>query len=269
LVFGSFVNAFVWRLHEQEKLRGRKGAAAKKRRRELSISQGRSMCPNCGHELAAQDLVPVLSWLSLRGKCRYCHAPISWQYPLVELLTAALFIISYVCWPPMMAGVGVFQLVCWLVFVVAFMALAIYDYRWFILPDRIVYPLILLATLEVVVTALWQQSFAALWQPALGALILCGLFWLLFQISGGKWIGGGDVKLAVALGLLAGTPLHTFLVIFIASLAGTLVSAPLLAQGTRSLKLQIPFGPYLLAATVIVVLYGSQLVQWYENLILR
>ncbi len=268
IIFGSFINALVWRLHEQEALLGKKTKAARKRRRDLSITKGRSMCPHCGHELAAKDLVPVLSWLSLGGKCRYCQAPISWQYPVVELLTGALFALSYAAWPLDMHGVGLFQFACWLVFLVGFVALAVYDLRWFLLPDRVVLPLTILAGLQTVVVALWARSLEQLYLPLLAAAIIFGLFWLLFQASQGAWIGGGDVKLAVTLGLLAATPLKAFMVIFFASLLGTLVSIPLLMQGKRGLKLQIPFGPYLLTATIIVVLYGTAIVDWYQRLIL-
>jgi leader peptidase (prepilin peptidase)/N-methyltransferase len=106
------------------------------------------------------------------------------------------------------------------------------------------------------------------WQAAVGMLIIFGLFWGLYQVSGGKWIGGGDVKLALLLGLLAGTPAKAFLVIFLASLIGTIVSLPVLLRGRAGFKLHIPFGPYLLAATVIVVLYGSTIIDWYRNLLL-
>ncbi len=268
VIFGSFVNALVWRLHEQEGLVGKKSEAAQKLRSELSISKGRSMCPHCHHTLAAKDLVPLLSWISLWGKCRYCHKPISWQYPLVEALTGVLFIVSYISWPLAFQGVGLFQFVLWLAFLVAFVALAVYDLHWFLLPDKMVLPVTVLAVIQTVTVAIWLHSFAALWEPAVGAAIIFGLFWLLYQISGGKWIGGGDVKLALALGLLAGTPLRAFLVIFFASLLGTIVSIPLLTRGKQGLKLHIPFGPYLLVATMIVQLYGTHIVNWYQNLLL-
>jgi len=268
LIFGSFVNALVWRLHEQDELSGKKGKKNTERLKSLSITQGRSMCPHCSHELAAKDLVPVASWLWLRGKCRYCSAPISWQYPVVELLTGVLFVLSYWSWPLGFHQTGLFQFVLWLVFLVGFMALAVYDLRWFLLPDRIVVPLSVLAAAQVIVTAVWLKSFTALWQPLAGASIIFGLFWLLFQVSKGAWIGGGDVKLAVALGLLAGTPLRAFLVIFFASLAGTVVSLPLLARGKQGMQLHIPFGPYLLFATGVVVLYGTPIVNWYQSLFL-
>jgi len=268
LIFGSFVNALVWRLYEQEKLADKKGEKTAERRRELSITKGRSMCPNCGHELAAKDLVPVVSWVMLGGKCRYCRKPISWQYPVVELLTGMLFVVSYLAWPLGFYHVGLFQFALWLVFLVGFVALAVYDLRWFLLPDRIVLPLTILGLVQVAVTALWLRSFTLFWQPIVAAGIIFGLFWLLFQVSKGAWIGGGDVKLAVLLGLLVGTPLRAFLVIFFASLLGTLVSVPLIARGKQGLQLRIPFGPYLLLATILVVLYGTPIVGWYQNLFL-
>lgn len=263
LTFGSFVNALVWRLHEQEELAEKPKKAAKQRRRNLSILNGRSMCPNCGHELAAKDLIPVLSWLWLRGKCRYCGRMISWQYPLVELMTALLFVLSYLHWPLGFTGSGLLQFVCWLFFVVMFVALAVYDLRWFLLPNRIVYPLIVVAFVEVIAAAVLDHNLAGLWQPLAGAAIISGLFFGLYQVSGGSWIGGGDVKLAVVLGLLAATPGRAFLLIFIASLIGTVVSLPLALQNRRKLKMQVPFGPFLLLATGIVVLFGPAITNWY------
>src|SRR5690242_7308270 len=106
LCLGSFVNALVWRLHEQEELKIAKPKGWRKRLRELSIMRGRSMCPHCRYQLAVVDLVPVVSWLSLRGKCRYCSKPIGWQYPVVEAGVAVLFALSYVWWPLALHGYG-------------------------------------------------------------------------------------------------------------------------------------------------------------------
>src|SRR5690606_6942893 len=91
LCLGSFVNALVFRVHAQSKLKSGSKKKIGKRDVDLSVSRGRSVCIHCGHELAAKDLIPLLSWLLLRGKCRYCHRPISWQYPLVELTASLLF----------------------------------------------------------------------------------------------------------------------------------------------------------------------------------
>jgi len=267
-IFGSFVSALVWRLHEQAALAGRKGKAAVKRRKELSMVKGRSMCPHCGHVLSAKDLVPVFSWMWLRGKCRYCGAKIP-DSPITELLMAVLFILSYIAWPYTMSGVGLFEFIVWLAFLVGFVALAVYDLRWFLLPNRVVFPLVALAVVQVVILAVWRHSLNNVWMPFMGAVVLSGLFWCLYQFSDGRWIGGGDVKLAIVLGLLAGTPFKALTVIFLASVAGTLASIPQLTRGKEGLTQRIPFGPSLLLATLIVVLWGTPVATWYQSLVLR
>jgi len=100
-----------------------------------------------------------------------------------------------------------------------------------------------------------------------GAVLLFGLFYVLFQISDGAWIGGGDVKLAAALGLLAGSPVQALLLLFLSSLIGTLFSIPQLMKGKTGLRAKVPYGPFLLAATVIVVLWGHSIIDWYTGLL--
>jgi len=268
LIYGSFVNALIWRMHEQEKLTGKKSKSARSRRAALSIVKGRSMCPECEHELGPLDLIPVLSWLWLRGKCRYCKVRIP-DSPIVELVTGLLFAISYATWPYDFHGVGLFRFVVWLAFLVGFMALAVYDIRWFLLPDKIVFPLTGLAIVQVLVITVWSRELSTLWEPAAGAAVIFGLFWILYQVSKGNWIGGGDVKLAIVLGLLAGTPLRALTVIFFASLVGMVASIPQLLKGKEGFSQRIPFGPALLLATVIVVLYCGHIANWYQSLVLR
>ncbi len=262
LVFGSFVNALVWRLHEQ--------ASSKKKRadKRLSIVEGRSMCPHCKHELAAQDLVPVFSWLWLRGRCRYCHKPISAQYPIVETITALVFSLSYVTWPYELDAVGIIGFAFFLVFAVFFMALALYDLRWFLLPDKLVRPLTGLAVLQVLVIAFVNSDPVYVLHAAFGGVLIFGLFWALFQLSKGRWIGGGDVKLALALGLIVGGPIEALLVVFLASLLGSLMSIPLMLQGKQGFAQHIPFGPYLLTAALLVVLFGQRVIDWYQGILI-
>ncbi len=265
LVLGSFVNALVWRLHEQAEPRKKTARVTKN---DLSILKGRSMCPDCHHTLAARDLVPVFSWLLLRGRCRFCRKPISAQYPLIELLTALLLIGGYIAWPFGFGAQGIVQFVFFGIFTVFFVALAVYDVRWFLLPNRLVFPLIGIAAGRVLVLSIWQGDAMAAWSPIAGAAIVYGLFWGLYQVSKGEWIGGGDVKLVIALGLIAGSPVRALLVIFFASLLGTIVSIPLLFRGKSGLAQHIPFGPYLLAACLIVVLYADRLIVWYQHSVL-
>jgi leader peptidase (prepilin peptidase) / N-methyltransferase len=260
LAWGSFVNAFVWRLHELETKK-----LSKKQKRELSILRGRSMCVHCKHELAWYDLLPVLSWLLLRGKCRYCGKKIE-DTPIVELATAALFVISYLSWPYGLEVAGWVLFALWLVFVTGFVALAVYDIRWMELPNKIVYPLNVLVALQVVVRAIVVDDFSGTVVGALlGLTVIGGLFYLLFQLSGGKWIGGGDVKLSFTLGPLVGGGVASLMVIFFASLIGTLVALPFMARRSLKVSSRIPFGPFLILATMIVYLYGERIIDWYSQ----
>ncbi len=267
LSLGSFVNALVWRLHEQAELSRRKKRTKQQAEylHDLSISRGRSMCPHCHHELAAKDLVPVLSWLSLRGKCRYCQKPISWQYPLVELLMAVIFVFTYLYWPLTLSGQNWVQFAAFLVLLVGFMALSVYDILWFLLPDRLIAPLTFIAVVTVLfVSFTSHDGLATFANAAGGATVIAILFYALFWFSKGQWIGGGDVKLAPMLGLLAGNPIKALLVVFFASLIGLLVAVPLMIRGKANRSSHIPFGPCLMAATLLVVLFGGDIVHAYE-----
>lgn len=264
LCFGSFVNAMVWRMHQQAKSHIKIAAKDQK----LSIVHGRSMCPDCNHILAWYDLLPIFSWLSLKGKCRYCRKTISWQYPAVEILTAALFVFSYIYWPlPLLNAYSWLIFGLWLVFVAAFMALAVYDLRWMILPNSIVFPLQGLAALYLVIKLIPDSGNrgALLLASIFSVLCSAGLFYVLFQISDGKWIGGGDVKLAVILGILLAEPQRALLMLFIASLLGSLVGIPLLLQSKAKRNTRLPFGPFLIAATIIVYIFGAGLIEWYRS----
>jgi leader peptidase (prepilin peptidase)/N-methyltransferase len=283
LIFGSFANALVWRIHGQEELRERLEALQAKKAskgrdkkiaelqselRTLSMSKGRSMCSKCRHPLAAKDLVPLFSWLALNGKCRYCHEKIE-DTPWLEALLPLGFVASYFFWPLALQGYGLLSFVLWLAFLVAFAALTVYDLRWYILPDRIVWPLAGLALVQVLLHVfLYDAGVDGLLTAVWGVLTASGIFYLLYQVSKGEWIGGGDVKLGIVLGLLVGGPLKGLLLIFIASLLGTCASLPLLFQRKLKRTSAIPFGPFLMAAAVILVLFGDQLIDYFNNLLL-
>lgn len=265
LCLGSFVNALVWRLHEQTEQQDKK-SPDKKYLKQLSVVRGASMCPHCHHRLAARDLVPVLSWLALQGKCRYCGKPISAQYPLVELATAVLFAASYIWWPLAFTHGQTAVFVLWLALLTGLIALAVYDLRWFLLPDRLVYPL---AAVAIVQAAIGIGNAAepahALLYELLAVLIGGGIFYLLFQVSKGKWIGGGDVKLGALLGIIVGSPARAVLFIFLGSVLGTLCSLPLIASGRLKRSSLIPFGPFLIAGAIVTVLFGGDILHWYRQ----
>jgi leader peptidase (prepilin peptidase) / N-methyltransferase len=177
LLVGSAINAVVWRLYV-----GR------------SWVKGRSECPECHHQLAARDLVPVLSWLALRGRCRYCRSRIHWQYPVVEAVTALLFALSMARLAPVsLADWG--QLGLWLAILTMLIILAVYDTRWMLLPDKIMVPAIVLGLVYVVFEMWHTGSWTSARGPLLAALMVGCAFYALVAVSKGRAMGGGDIKL--------------------------------------------------------------------------
>lgn len=261
LCFGSFINALVWRIHKQSE------AKTTKAKSKYAISTGRSMCVHCGHMLSYKDLIPLLSWISLKGKCRYCHKHISWQYPLVELVTAVLFVASYQFWPYALDFWGYAGFYSWLVILVGLIALAVYDIRWMLLPNKIIFPLYGVVSIFVVSRALAEQSLQPILTAFLGVLVGGGFFYLVFLVSNGKWIGGGDVKLGFLLGALVGGPANAGLVLFIGSLLGSIIALPLLVGKKATRGSKIPFGPFLIIAAIIVLLFGQKMIDWYLGII--
>ena len=143
-------------------------------------------------------------------------------------------------------------------------ALSVYDLRWFIIPNRIIYPLIAFMVAFTAVEAIFFDGGTALVRGAVLGLLACGgLFYVLFQSSGGRWIGGGDVKLGFLLGILAGGAFESLLLVMLASIIGLAFSLPLIATKKLGPKSQIPFGPVLVLAGIIVVLAGEPLLEWY------
>jgi leader peptidase (prepilin peptidase)/N-methyltransferase len=291
MIFGSFANAMVWRLHTQEAVRDKiAGLKEKKqttaRNKEikqlqatlgpLSMSKGRSMCSNCRHPLAPQDLVPLISWLWLRGKCRYCHEPIQ-DTPWLEALLPVAFVLSYIFWPyefgagngAAVDAYGSLAFGFWLIFLVGFAVLTIYDLRWQLLPDRVVRPLVAVAIVQVLLhAAMFSGGVTVLTDAFWGVVMASGIFYILYVASKGEWIGGGDVKLGIVLGLLVGGPLNGLLVLFVASSLGMLASVPQLMRHKLNRKSAIPFGPFLMAAACLVVLFGSRFTDWFNNFLL-
>jgi leader peptidase (prepilin peptidase)/N-methyltransferase len=264
LCVGSFVNAVVWRLHQQSK--AKKGKPDKK----LSIINGRSMCVRCKHVLAWYDLIPLASWLSLRGKCRYCKKAISSQYPIVELISSLVFAGSYIFWPETLHLNGQWLLLAaWLTASVGLLALAIYDLRWMILPNKIIYPTLAAAvagrTAYLVLYDARPLHSLVLWVASVA--IASGVFFALFMVSSGKWIGYGDVRLGLITGTLLADPQKALAMIFIASLIGSLIAVPSLASGKRTMASKLPYGPFLIVATGLMEVWGESLLNWYKGLL--
>lgn len=257
LCLGSFVNALVWRLHQNSKT---------KSKNKLSIINGRSICVNCKHKLSALDLAPVFSWIFLRGKCRYCKKPISIQYPLIEIITAILFVLSYYFWSYGFKGLSILQFVFWLIILTNLIALALYDLKWYILPTKLIYWTFLFELFYLVTRLVIGKDFQLLLGSIIGFVILGGLFYFLFQISQGNWIGGGDIRLGGLLGFLVGGPLAAILLLFGSSLLGTIYALPFLASGKYKGSTKVPFGPFLIISAFIVFFFGAKIISWYKGL---
>ena len=272
LIMGSFAGATVWRLRGkqlvEDKNEGeRVDAKELKRLKPLTKSRLRddhSRCLSCGHQLRWYDLLPLVSWLSTNGKCRYCKQTIGYFEPLIELGTASLFIWFYSYW---LASGGMFmslELVLWLVMLTMFVILFVYDLKWFLLPDSVMIPLLALSggySLFSIATAASPLQVAF---STIGAVIaLSGIYFLLWVVSKGNWIGFGDVKLGAALGLLLMDWKLGLLALFLANLIGTFIVLPGLLTKKLSRGSHVPFGPLLIAGFFIALFYGDQLIDFY------
>lgn len=242
ICFGSFVNAFVWRLKKNK-----------------NWVTGRSICTHCKHVLAPKDLVPVLSWLSLKGKCRYCKKKID-DTPLTEVVVAAAFATSYAFWPYGFDGEGWFRLIVWLLAVILLSAMFLYDLKWMILPDKLTYALFGLAFIQTVALFIVRGANLETLRLALISTLVGGvLFHLIYVFSKGKYIGGGDVKLGYAYGLLLLDPILPWLVLTVASIIGSIIAAYLLISKKAKMGTKLPFGPMLILGVFLVMLWGPKL----------
>lgn len=257
LALGSFSNALAWRVYVQSVTKNR--AKLKK----LSVTKGRSMCVHCKHELSVGDLVPVFSWLFLKGKCRYCKKQISFEYPLIEILYTLALVLSYIYWPlELLQWQNIALQILWAIILIISFALASIDIKHQLLPNKLVYVYGVLASCIVVLQTIFTGDSPLFLQSLLGSAILGGIFWLLYQASSGKWIGGGDVRFITCMGLLLGLT-KGFLALVLSSYLATIVIVGVYFAGKYRPKMRIPFGPFLLLATYLVFLFGQDITDLY------
>lgn len=240
-VIGSFLNAVIWRLHADE-----------------SIVHGRSHCTSCGHLLGFSDLIPLVSYMLLRGRCRYCSARIHPHYILVEAATAALFTL-FALHDGVAAGSLARLLVDWYS-AAALVVIFVYDALFSLIPRRITLP----AT--VIVLAANLLLGAQPWRLFVGVAVGAGFFALQYLVSRGTWIGWGDVHLGALIGALCGWP-QTGLVLFMAYVGGAVIASAMLLSGRAKWKSELPFGTFLTAATAVSLLWGQEILNWYLHLL--
>ncbi|MHB1653769.1 MAG: prepilin peptidase [Desulfitobacteriaceae bacterium] len=237
LLIGSFLNVVIYRVPRGESI----------------VSPG-SHCPACGHFLRPWELVPIVSFLFLRGSCQKCRAPISWRYPAVELLTGVLFFYT-----TLRGGDPSLRLLFDLAFVSFLITLSLIDIDTFRLPDVLVLPLWALGIVRILVPPGPSDWYSSI----MGSVIAGGVFWLIVKLYP-KGMGFGDVKFVAALGAYLGFPL-IFLAVFLAGFSGSLFGGMMILLGRKGFKQQIPFGPYLAFGSLITFYWGRQFLEAYLN----
>jgi leader peptidase (prepilin peptidase)/N-methyltransferase len=243
LLIGSFINVVVLRTNSGK-----------------SFVTGRSECPKCHKQLAWYELMPLLSYTLQRGTCGGCGKRISVQYPLVEFITGLLFAGLYVFWGTN-STIAVFGLVTWLLVTGLLIAGAVYDWRWMLLPDAFMLPAIGIAALYVLLLGTYFGQNVLL-ARGLGAIVFAGFFAALWGFSKGKWLGDGDIRLAVVMGLMLSTPQLITAVFFSFNIAAV-ASVVLLATKRKTRKDVIPLGPFLIIGTFIGLFAGKVLIDAY------
>lgn len=232
LIIGSFLNVCIYRVPRKE-----------------SLAWPASHCPECGHELRTRDLVPVLSFLFLRGRCRYCRSPIRWRYPVVELLTAILWVLAWLRFGASM------RFLATLVFLSLGIAIAFIDLDLKIIPDVISLPGMAFGLLFALL-----PGGPPLLDSAIGMVAGAGLLFLVAAVSRGG-MGGGDAKLLGMIGAFFGWK-GALAALFLGSLGGALVGLVLMAARVIKRREPIPFGPFLVLGGAVFAFFGEAIFGW-------
>ncbi len=243
---GSFLNVLIDRLPYGE-----------------DIIKGRSYCDHCHHKLAWYDLVPLLSFIFLRRKCRYCKKLISWQYPAIELISGAFYLCVFIYWSNYFSFLNPIYLFYWLCVISALIAVFMIDLKYHIIPDQLV--IFLVVTVSLFEFLLDRSNLI---NHFLTGIIFFLFFLLLFIITKGRGMGMGDVKFAFFMGFFLGFP-KIIISFYLSFLTGALISLILIIIRKKTMKSTIPFGPFLVVATLVSLFYGEilwRILRLYLNL---
>lgn len=233
LIIGSFLNVCIYRIP-----------------RNQSVIHPGSGCPQCGHRLAWFELIPVFSYVFIKGRCRHCGASVSWRYPFVELLAGCLFYLIYLQFGPGFNFLNLAVLVSLLV-VISFI-----DIEFHIIPNT----LVLIGLVAGIALGLMRPG-SPVWFMALGLTAGFGLMLIVALLSGGR-MGYGDVKLSAVLGVFLGWQ-AVLLAIFFAFAMGAVYGLILMLAFGKSRKTPVPFGPFLAAAAIAAYLWSEPIILWY------
>ena len=242
LCIGSFLNVCIYRLPQSK-----------------SIVHPRSMCPSCGTLIRFYDNIPILSYIALRGKCRYCKAPISFRYPVIEFISGILAVGIFIKY-----GIA-FETVIYYTFVSILLVITFIDIDHQIIPDVITLP-----GIPIFFAASFALSEVTVVESILGILIGGGslylVAWLYHLLTHKEGMGGGDIKLLAMMGAIIGWQGVLF-TIFMGSAVGTVSGLLLILKSRKTMKLAIPFGPFLAIGATAYIFWGPRLIAWYFNLL--
>lgn len=244
-IVGSFLNSVIYRVYKKE---------------DLIIK--RSHCPYCDHPLAWYDLIPVLSFVFLKARCRYCQKKISWQYPLVEMFTGILFSLCFFFFNQNLP----FLFYSWIM-ICFFVLISVYDLKHMIIPDLFLYPPIALTVVYNLYSSFASNQIKSFVFSFLVALVFTGFFLLLFLISKGKWIGFADVKLVFLLTNFLSFP-KNLIAIFFSFFTGAFIGLILIGFKKKKMKSEIPFAPFLIFGTLFALFFGQGVLKWYLDILL-
>ncbi len=249
-VIGSFLNVLIYRLPIG-----------------MDFKRGNSICPKCEHQLYWKDLFPLFSWIFLGGKCRYCKAPISKQYPIVEAINGACYVLAYLF---LCGGTGIeglsLKLVGYMIFFSCLIVVSWVDFKHQIIPDSM-WIAIFVGGLFIVGDALINGYFDKHWivSRIIGLFAVSGLFFLIGFITQGRAMGGGDIKLMAAVGFVLGWK-AVLISLFMSALFGVIFSIGRKIFDKKEMKGVIPFGPFLAMGSAVCAFVGEWIFDSYLSL---
>ena len=236
LAFGSFLNCLIYRLHNRKTI------------------FGRSFCPKCGQKIRWYDNIPIISFIFLKARCRWCHKKISWQYPIVELAMGLFFLLSVYLRIEKLSLLVVLR--DWVVFF-TLIFIFIYDLKYSEIEDIVLLPA---TALVLVFSLLLGHAFLPI---MLSALVGISFFGIQYLVTGGKGIGLGDLRIGLFMGIVCETWQYLLVAIFFAYIIGALISLVLMLKGKKKMKSAIPLGPFLAIGTLIAFLFGDKIITLY------
>lgn len=257
-VIGSFLNVLIYRLPIG-----------------MDFKKGNSICPNCKHQLNWKDLFPLFSWIFLGGKCRYCKAPISKQYPIVEAINGTMYVLIYLFLSGGRAIEGLnLTLAGYMIFASALIVISWIDFKHQIIPDSL-WIAIVVGGLFIVGDKLLNVDFKDAYEVenlkiwiisrVVGFFTVSGLFFIIALVTGGRAMGGGDIKLMAAVGFVIGWK-AVIIALFMSAFVGVIFSIIRKIVSKEEMKGVIPFGPFLAIGSAICAFVGETIFMSYLQL---